>query len=224
MRSCKGPWIGLVAKVERIAARFKWTIPVTFQIPWGTMPLMPSTITIRGLSTKELLAISILLQSPLILTQVSVLNNLPWLIFRYDLRLLNIISCFSALCETFNTNVFVHETLLIWFEIWALQLISLCFCSMVGHGSCKFEFLPWIKYEVISFLTVKKVMQSVLVLGCVSLNSWCSRCSISWCESKLIYHAKMAFILLLDSVNGQEMVLFSCTWKDCGEGTSQPHG
>lgn len=110
-------------------------------------------------------------------------------------------------------NVFVHETLLIWFEILALQLISLCFCSMAGHGSCKFEFLPWIKFEVISFLTVKKEMKSVLVLGCVSLNSWCSRCSISWCESKLIYHAKMAFILLLDSVNGQEMVLFSCTWK-----------
>lgn len=74
MRSCRGPWIGLVVRVEQIAARYKWTIPVTFQIPWGTMPPMPSTVTIRGSSTGEPLAISILQQSPLILTQVRFLN------------------------------------------------------------------------------------------------------------------------------------------------------
>lgn len=140
MRSCRGPWIGLVVRVEQIAARYKWTIPVTFQIPWGTMPPMPSTVTIRGSSTGEPLAISILQQSPLILTQVRFLN--------YMILSIDSIS-------------------LIWNIITNANDIS-SFCSTAGHGSCKFEFLPWIKFEAIYFLAMMTVMKSLLFSVCVS--------------------------------------------------------
>lgn len=68
---CKRPLTGLVLRTEQIAVRYEKTNLVFCPTLLETMPLMPSTTTIKSLSTKELLATSILLLLLLLLILVS---------------------------------------------------------------------------------------------------------------------------------------------------------
>jgi hypothetical protein len=50
----------------------------------------------------------------------------------------------------------------------SVQMIYFLVVSMAGHDSCKFEFIPWMKFGVICFHKVKTITKSMKCSVCVS--------------------------------------------------------